>query len=430
MTSLMHMVGRRKFSTGLPSIFKLHRMDAYRGIQVWKSLVQTNTNRLITRQYSRLDTNRNEQQSSSIIPEERYKNEIAAFERGKRRLALMMEKDPETFTDQDIEEALAYLLPSSLFAKDARPIMKHPLELLPKIQEKKIDKDGRPFAAGYYTGFPAFYNTIHVIFFIRFKAIKYCLQVQFGNEIGEREELLMSLSLGKEVDRLADEVTQDLAPADFSQDNTNLSFRWLSSDQMKDILQEDITDRQYDYLIARLERLQQFPNSNRVKDFMDKYRKNVELRSTKVKIRPLSVAGVSYNKGKRKTAVANIQIQEGTGNVTINDKSLVEYFQQLLHREQVLYPLLVLNLTHAFDITCSVRGGGLSGQAGAIRLGIARALLSFNEAYKETLDECKFGDKFWIILDTDELLHRDPRIVERKKPGQKKARRKFAWVKR
>ncbi|RDD45863.1 28S ribosomal protein S9, mitochondrial [Trichoplax sp. H2] len=397
MTSLMHMVGRRKFSTGLSSIFKLHRMDAYRGIQVWKSLVQTNTNRLITRQYSRLDTNRNEQQSRSIIPEERYKNEIAAFERGKRRLALMMEKDPETFTDQDIEEALAYLLPSSLFAKDARPIMKHPLELLPKIQEKKIDKDGRPFAAGYYTGFPAFYNTIH--------------------EIGEREELLMSLSLGKEVDRLADEVTQDLAPADFSQDNTNLSFRWLSSDQMKDMLQEDITDRQYDYLIARLERLQQFPNSNRVKDFMDKYRKNVEHRSTKVKIRPLSVAGVSYNKGKRKTAVANIQIQEGTGNVTINDKSLVEYFQQLLHREQVLYPLLVLNLTHAFDITCSVRGGGLSGQAGAIRLGIARALLSFNEAYKETLDEY-------------ELLHRDPRIVERKKPGQKKARRKFAWVKR
>ncbi len=121
--------------------------------------------------------------------------------------------------------------------------------------------------------------------------------------------------------------------------------------------------------------------------------------------------------GRRKTSVAQVRIIPGTGKVVVNGRSFEEYFPIEYHRLQILKPFEVTNTLGKFDTISKVSGGGINGQAGAIRLGIARALVHFEESLRSTLKEHK-------------LLTRDPRMVERKKYGQKKARKRFQWTKR
>lgn len=129
------------------------------------------------------------------------------------------------------------------------------------------------------------------------------------------------------------------------------------------------------------------------------------------------VTGRAVATGRRKTAVANVYVMLGSGNITVNRKTFPAYFERILDRHHALEPLLVTQTLGAFDFTIHVRGGGLSGQSGAIRHGIARAIARFDPYLKPILLQHSF-------------LLRDPRMVERKKPGQLKARRKFQWVKR
>ena len=121
--------------------------------------------------------------------------------------------------------------------------------------------------------------------------------------------------------------------------------------------------------------------------------------------------------GRRKTAVARIYLSEGKGNVTVNKKDYKEYFSTETLQYKVLQPLTLTENIGAFDIKAKVFGGGVTGQAEAIRLAISRALVA--------LDEENRG-----LLKPDGLLTRDPRMVERKKFGQKKARKKFQFSKR
>ena len=124
-----------------------------------------------------------------------------------------------------------------------------------------------------------------------------------------------------------------------------------------------------------------------------------------------------YGTGKRKSSTARVHLIPGDGQVTVNKRDLSEYFKNATQRTVVRYPLALTDTIGKFDIRALVDGGGTSGQAGAIRLGIAKALLQFNNELRPTLK--KAG-----------LLRRDSRIKERKKYGQKGARKRFQFSKR
>lgn len=121
--------------------------------------------------------------------------------------------------------------------------------------------------------------------------------------------------------------------------------------------------------------------------------------------------------GRRKAAVARVYISEGKGNITINERDYKEYFPTTQLQFIVKQPLDVLQVEGKYDIKVSLDGGGVKGQCEALRLGIARALVKINPENKS-------------ILRTSGFLTRDPREVERKKPGQPKARKKFQFSKR
>lgn len=121
--------------------------------------------------------------------------------------------------------------------------------------------------------------------------------------------------------------------------------------------------------------------------------------------------------GRRKAAVARVYLSEGKGNITINNKKLEEYFPLMQLQYIVKQPFLTLNKLEDWDVKATIDGGGISGQAEALRLGISRALLKIDPDYRASLKPLGF-------------LTRDPRVVERKKPGQKKARKRFQFSKR
>ncbi|HXX32325.1 MAG TPA: 30S ribosomal protein S9 [Myxococcaceae bacterium] len=124
-----------------------------------------------------------------------------------------------------------------------------------------------------------------------------------------------------------------------------------------------------------------------------------------------------YATGRRKESTARVWLREGTGVVTINDRPIDEYFGRETSKMILHQPLQVLEQLGKVDITVNVRGGGLSGQAGAIRHGLARALCQFNPEFRGPLKKAGF-------------LTRDARVVERKKYGQPGARRRFQFSKR
>ena len=121
--------------------------------------------------------------------------------------------------------------------------------------------------------------------------------------------------------------------------------------------------------------------------------------------------------GKRKTAVARVWMKPGKGLITINKKSMDDYVDRESDRMRIKQPLELTDSLDKYDISVNVRGGGISGQAGAIRHGISRALVSINSELRHTLK-------------TAELLTRDPRMKERKKYGQPGARKRFQYSKR
>ncbi len=121
--------------------------------------------------------------------------------------------------------------------------------------------------------------------------------------------------------------------------------------------------------------------------------------------------------GRRKTAVARVYLSEGKGNITVNDKSYDSYFTTDTLQYKVLQPLTLTENIESYDIKAKVFGGGITGQAEAIRLAITRALVEIDPEHR-------------IVLKPEGLLTRDPRMVERKKFGQKKARKKFQFSKR
>ena len=126
---------------------------------------------------------------------------------------------------------------------------------------------------------------------------------------------------------------------------------------------------------------------------------------------------VIHKIGRRKSAVARVYVSKGKGNITVNDKDFKSYFTTATLQYKVNQPLALTNNEGNFDVKINVYGGGVTGQAEAVRLALSRAM-------------CELDEENRSILKPEGLLTRDPRMVERKKFGQKKARKKFQFSKR
>ncbi len=124
-----------------------------------------------------------------------------------------------------------------------------------------------------------------------------------------------------------------------------------------------------------------------------------------------------YATGRRKTSIAKIWLKKGSGKIYVNGKLFSDYFANDNHKMQVTRPFDIINQPTSYDVRCTVKGGGPTGQAGAMVHGISKALVMFDENLKSTLK-------------SEKLTTRDSRAVERKKPGRRKARRSFQFSKR
>lgn len=131
----------------------------------------------------------------------------------------------------------------------------------------------------------------------------------------------------------------------------------------------------------------------------------------------LTPDGRAHAIGSRKRSRAKVWIGHGDGTITVNGRPWVEYFRRIDHRDKILRPFALVSLVGRMDMTCEVRGGGPTGQAEAVRHSAARALQNWDPLFRPTLKK-------------NGLLTRDPREVESKKYGRKKARKAFQWVKR
>tara|TARA_B100001250_G_C19547212_1_gene677352 strand:- start:33 stop:473 length:441 start_codon:yes stop_codon:yes gene_type:complete len=124
-----------------------------------------------------------------------------------------------------------------------------------------------------------------------------------------------------------------------------------------------------------------------------------------------------YATGRRKKSIARVWVKKGSGNIHVNGKKLNEYFHKINLQTAITRPLTIVKRENEYDVKCTVKGGGLTGQAGAIILGVSRALVMFEPDLKSTLKK-------------EKLTTRDSRAVERKKYGRRKARRSYQFSKR
>ena len=137
-------------------------------------------------------------------------------------------------------------------------------------------------------------------------------------------------------------------------------------------------------------------------------------KSNKIK---LDFKDSKYATGRRKRSIAKVWVKKGSGNIHVNGLKMKDYFKRPVHQIIVTRPLQISEVATNYDVKCSVKGGGLSGQAGAIIHGLSRALVSYDQGLKKDLKK-------------EKLTTRDSRVVERKKYGHRKARRSFQFSKR
>uniref|UniRef100_A0A6M2CKU2 Small ribosomal subunit protein uS9m n=1 Tax=Rhipicephalus microplus TaxID=6941 RepID=A0A6M2CKU2_RHIMP len=323
------------------------------------------------------------------------KKEQHEFDIGKRHLANMMAVDVDEMTQDDVDRAIQYLMPSGLHEPKARPIMKPPEDVFPREKAAQFDYSGRPFHYLFYTTKPHYYGVLHDA--VSHVAELNRLETRMLNKGVAEPEAAMKLSL---------------------QDST-----WLPKKDLEVLLVESLKDIQYEYFVKTLDRLAEHPYSSQVKEFIMKYRKPRMATFIRDEIPPLQYdeTGRPYAKGSgaRKHVRAEVTVWgNGTGKVTINGHG-IEYFDQIADREQIMFPLQFTGLLMKVDIEATLNEAeGSSVRANAIRHGVSLALRSF--VSEKEVERMRLAG----------LLTRDPRRRERKKPGQEGARRKYTWLKR
>ncbi|XP_072539843.1 small ribosomal subunit protein uS9m isoform X2 [Salminus brasiliensis] len=192
--------------------------------------------------------------------EEYMKKQIEEFNIGKRHLANMMGEDPETFTQEDIDRSIAYLFPSGLFEKQARPVMKHPDIMFPKQTAVQWDADGRPFHFLFYTGKHAYFSLMHDL---------------FGKV----------LAVEKHQDNLR---TKGLYTTDTKQMSLTGS-RWLHKEELEELLVENISSHDYSRFVQLMERLLSMPYCASEEEFVHRFRRQLEVQSSKQNIPPIQL---------------------------------------------------------------------------------------------------------------------------------------------
>ncbi|KAM7309052.1 28S ribosomal protein S9, mitochondrial isoform X2 [Ixodes scapularis] len=323
---------------------------------------------------------------------QKEKNE---FEIGKRHLANMMGVDADEMTQADVDRAIEYLMPSGLYEKKARPLMKPPEEVFPAEKAAQFDYTGRPFHYLFYTTRPNYYGLLHDA-------------VSKLTELNRLENRMISKGV--------------LQAAADQKENLDDSM-WLSKKELEVRLLETLKDTQYDYFVKTFERLAEHPYSSHAREFILEYRKTRTSSLKEDVVPPLlyDETGRPYMKaqGFRKRTKAEVTVWgNGTGKLSINGHG-IDYFREIRDREQVMFPLQFTGLLMKVDFEATVeKSNGFMCEAGAIRHALALALRSFVPI--EEVERMRIAG----------LLSRDRRCRERKKPGQEGARRKYTWLKR
>nr|KAG5708910.1 hypothetical protein BaRGS_009319 [Batillaria attramentaria] len=291
--------------------------------------------------------------------------QVAEYEIGRRHLANIMGKDPELFDQDDIDKAIEYLLPSGIFEKKARPVLKHPYEIFPKRKAAQFGLDGRPFHSMFYTGKPNFYSLLHEVVW-KLESLK-----------REEDKLIRKGTIHEEADKKLSLYGSD----------------WITVQRLKDMMLEPIGDLDHKQFVVLMAHLADHPLSYREEEFIMKHRRKLMVQSfTQDVQRPMVDAeGAEFMTatGKRKSSQAEVTVRmKGSGKFTVNGQD-VQYFKNLTHREQVMTPLQFLGRLGEVDVESTVTGGGGSGQSGAIRLALSRALASFVDA--DTREKMRLG---------------------------------------
>ncbi|XP_067013102.2 small ribosomal subunit protein uS9m isoform X2 [Anabrus simplex] len=326
--------------------------------------------------------------------DEFIRKEKTEYQIGKRHLANMMGEDPEMFTQEDVDRAIEYLFPSGLYEPKARPLMKPPEEVFPPKKAAEFDSSGRPYHFLFYTGRPNFFQ-------LMFDAVSHM------NALNDFEDKM---------------IRKHIKP-DPSQALDLSGSEWTPKEDLEVKIVERLHDADYKNFLSVMDRLASHPYAHRAKDFILAYRKHLIAQTAiqdipKPEYDAQGRAFVTIKNCLRKAARAEVTVRSpGTGKISINGKG-IEYFEGVQPREQVLFPLIFTGLLDKVDVEASVHSGGFSGQAGAIRWGIASCLRSFVD--EQMLERMRLAG----------LLTRDYRKRERKKPGQAGARKKFTWKKR
>ncbi|KAL1517412.1 hypothetical protein ABEB36_001179 [Hypothenemus hampei] len=242
--------------------------------------------------------------------DEFMKTQRREFEIGKRHLANMMGENPDTFTQEDIDNAIAYLFPSGLYEKKARPMMKPPEEVFPQRKAAEFDETGRPYHFLFYTGRPNFYQILH-------EAVQHIIELNKFEDAMIRKKLEPDPNLTLELS----------------------GSKWIEKEILETNLVETITDKEYSSFINVMDRLASLPYSYRIKDLIMQYRKSLinQSKTFEAIIPQLDENGrqfVSVYECRRKRATASVTVRSpGTGKITINDLG-IDYFNGVQQREQ------------------------------------------------------------------------------------------------
>jgi len=315
------------------------------------------------------------------------KEQEEEFVFGRRHLANMMGKDPETFTQNDIDESIRYLFPAGLFEPKARPIMRPPTEIFPKQKSAEFDASGRPYHPFFYTARPNFFYLLHEM-------------------VGKLKKLNEAYSG---------------APLETPSTNSLSGSVWISKEELEGKLLEKINDEMYKEWVACMDRLASHPRVEKEVEFLKLYRKplstqNLQKTFPPVLLEPDGKRSVKVEVCQKKTALGTVVVKiPGTGVFDVNGKGL-EYFSMMCARETMLFPLQLTGWLGTVDVFGTISGSGEVAQANALRWGMSMALAALGADTEK--------------LRLAGLLTKDRRRKERNHIAHDGARAAFTWKKR
>ena len=333
-----------------------------------------------------------------------YQAKMEEFLSAKNRLAYIMGADPNTFTEGEMKGALTYLIPHHIRPVATRPHILHPDELKRRnrveLKVLRADVNSRPLEPGFYTSNPFYHNFLLDV--IRFKKYLDTDDESFKpkniTDLPEPEDCTLETILDANV------------------------FKFFDKDSIELVIGETLSNWYYDSVREEITGLIKYPGANElvltfVRPFFRPLLKTTPNINEITEYTHESGVQVVEQTGKRKSSSSVVKVWRGDGYITVNGRSMSEYFKTFQDMTQILYPLNIIGALGKFSVDCQVVDGGSSGQSGAIRIALAKAL-AFLEPQSAH------------ILSGSGLLWTDYRRKEGKKPGRMRARRGFTWRKR